>query len=202
MAAGRISADRADVIAAWTASLSDADAARADEILAAAAPGLRWDQLYRKAAALELRLNPEGAKARKEHMKASRRRVEVRREDSGNARLAGRELDTVDVLGCKAYIDAPRSRRPAGPGRGGLRERGIPGPRRPRTGRPFAHDDKHARRFLVLRRVITWPARAFTPTPAHAPTPTPAHAPKKMLLIGLPAGTPREALTEAANQGV
>ena len=39
MAAGAISGDRADVIAAWTASLSDADAARADEILAAAAPG-------------------------------------------------------------------------------------------------------------------------------------------------------------------
>ena len=106
MAAGAISGDRADAIAGWTASLTDADAARADEILAAAAPGLRWDQLARRAAALELKLNPVGVKARKEHAKATRQRVEVRREDSGNASLAGRELDTLDALASKAYIDA------------------------------------------------------------------------------------------------
>jgi Domain of unknown function (DUF222) len=106
MAAGVISSDRADTIAAWTMSLSDADAARADEILAAAAPALRLDQLSRKAAALEMKLNPEGVKARKEHAKAMRQRVEVRREDTGNASIAGRELDTVTVLGCKSYIDA------------------------------------------------------------------------------------------------
>jgi hypothetical protein len=106
MAAGVISADRAGAIAAWTASLTDADAARADEILAAAAPALRCDQLSRKAAALELKLNPDGVKARKEHMRQTRQRVEVRREDSGNASLAGRELDTLDALASKAYIDA------------------------------------------------------------------------------------------------
>jgi len=105
MAAGAISGDRADLVAAWTASLSDADAARADEILAAAAPGLRYDQLSRKAAALEMKLNPEGVKARKDHARQTRQRVEVRREDTGNASIAGRELDTVDVLGCKSYID-------------------------------------------------------------------------------------------------
>jgi Domain of unknown function (DUF222) len=105
MAAGALSGDRADLVAVWTASLSDADAARADEILAAAAPGLRYDQLSRKAAALELKLNPEGVKARKERAKQTRQRVEVRREDTGNASIAGRELDTVDVLGCKSYID-------------------------------------------------------------------------------------------------
>jgi Domain of unknown function (DUF222) len=106
MAAGRIDADRAATIAAWTASLTDADAAQADEILAAAAPRLRWDQLARKAAALELKLNPDGVKARKEHAKATRQRVEVRREDSGNSCLAGRELDATDALASKAYIDA------------------------------------------------------------------------------------------------
>jgi hypothetical protein len=106
MAAGTISADRADTIAAWTMSLSDADAARADEILAAAAPGLRRDQLARKAAALEMKLNPDGVKARKEHAKLTRQRVELRREDSGNASIAGRELDTVTALACKSYIDA------------------------------------------------------------------------------------------------
>jgi hypothetical protein len=121
MAAGVISGPRADTIAAWTMSLSDADAARADEILAAAAPALRLDQLSRKAAALELKLNPEGVKARKEHAKRTRQRVEVRREDSGNASIAGRELDAVDVLGCKSYIDALAVRiRNYGHAEGGL----------------------------------------------------------------------------------
>ena len=106
MAGGLISADRADVIAGATASLSDADAAYADEILAPIAPGLRVDQLARKAAALEMKLNPDGVKARKEHARQTRQRVEVRREDSGNASIAGRELDTTDALASKAYIDA------------------------------------------------------------------------------------------------
>jgi len=106
MAAGLIDGWRAGIITDWTASLTDADAAYADEILAAVAPSLRPDQLARKAAALELKLNPEGVKARREHAKATRQRVEVRREDSGNACLAGRELDTIDALASKAYIDA------------------------------------------------------------------------------------------------
>jgi hypothetical protein len=106
MGAGLISADRADVIAGRTASLSDADAAFADEVLAEVAPSLRVDQLARKAAALEMKLNPEGVKARKEHARQTRQRVEVRREDSGNACLAGRELDTATALASKAYIDA------------------------------------------------------------------------------------------------
>jgi Domain of unknown function (DUF222) len=106
MAAGVISADRADTIAAATVFLSDEDAARADEILAAAAPGLRVDQLGRKAAALEMKLDPEAARIRREHAKNTRQRVEVRRELSGNASLSGRELNTADALAAKAYIDA------------------------------------------------------------------------------------------------
>jgi hypothetical protein len=106
MAAGVISAGRADTIAAATGFLSDEDAASADEILAAAAPGLRVDQLGRKAAALEMKLDPEAARTRKEHAKNTRQRVEVRRELSGNASVAGRELDTAVALACKAYIDA------------------------------------------------------------------------------------------------
>ena len=106
MANGTITAARADTIAAATGFLSDEDAARADEILAAAAPGLRVDQLGRKAAALEMKLDPEAVRIRKEHAKSTRQRVEVRRELSGNASIAGRELDTATALACKAHIDA------------------------------------------------------------------------------------------------
>ena len=106
MADGTISADRADTIAAATGFLSDEDAAKADEILAAAAPGLRVDQLGRKAAALEMKLDPEAVRIRKEHAKNTRQRVEVRRELSGNASLSGRELDTAQALASKGHIEA------------------------------------------------------------------------------------------------
>jgi hypothetical protein len=69
-------------------------------------PGLRRDQLARKPAALEMKLNPDGVKARKEHARATRQRVELRREDTGNASIAGRELDPVTAIACNSYINA------------------------------------------------------------------------------------------------
>ena len=118
MAAGLVDADRAGWIAYYTSSLNPADTAHADEVLAEAAPDLRTEQLSRKAAALEMKLNPDGVQARREHARRDGQRVEARREASGNARLAGRELDTADVLASKAYLDAMAAR---------LRESGILG---------------------------------------------------------------------------
>jgi hypothetical protein len=118
MAAGLVDAERAAWIAFYTRSLSPADTARADEVLAGDAPDLRADQLARRAAALEMKLNPEAVQARRERAKRDGQRVEARREASGNASLAGRELDTADVLASKAYLDAVAAR---------LRERGVPG---------------------------------------------------------------------------
>jgi hypothetical protein len=106
MAAGLIDLARACTIASRTRAMTDPDAAYADEVLAAAAPGLRPDQLARKAAALELKLAPEAVKARKELARQLGQRVEARREESGNASLSGRELDTADVIASKAYVDA------------------------------------------------------------------------------------------------
>jgi hypothetical protein len=105
MADGSIDLTRAMTIASRTCCLTDADAAYADEVLAAAAPGKRPDQLADKAARLEMKLAPAAVAARK---KLARRdqRVEVRREASGNASLSGRELDTTDVMAAKAHIDA------------------------------------------------------------------------------------------------
>src|SRR5579863_190255 len=118
MAAGLVDAGRAGWIALYTRSLSPADVARADEVLAQDAPDLRAEQVARKAAALEMKLNPEAVAARKEHAKRSEQRVEARREASGNASLAGRELDTADVLASKAYLDGIAVL---------LREGGLPG---------------------------------------------------------------------------
>jgi hypothetical protein len=118
MAAGLVDEARAGVIALHTRCLSAADAALADGILAALAPALRLDQLSRKAAALEMKLAPEAVRARREHARRTRQRVEVRREDSGNASVAAREMDTADALAAKAHIHATALR---------LRRAGMPG---------------------------------------------------------------------------
>jgi hypothetical protein len=106
MAAGQIDAERAGWIALYTRSLSEADAAHADQVLAAAAPQRRAEQLARRAAALEMKLNPEAVTARKEQARRDRGRVETRRERSGNASLSGRELTAAAAMASKAHIDA------------------------------------------------------------------------------------------------
>jgi hypothetical protein len=105
MEAGAIDLPRACTIAFHTRGMTDENAAYADEVLAAAAPEKRHDQLARKAAALELKLAPDAVAARKTIAKQDQR-VEARREESGNASLSGRELDTADVIASKAHIDA------------------------------------------------------------------------------------------------
>jgi hypothetical protein len=118
MAAGLIDESRAGVIALYTRSLAPADTALADGILAALAPTVRLDQLARKAAALEMKLAPEAVRARREHARRTRQRVEVRREESGNASVAAREMETADALASKAHIHtvALRLRRAGTPG--------------------------------------------------------------------------------------
>jgi hypothetical protein len=106
MADGTIDLGKAMTIASRTRVLTDAGAACADEVLAAVAPGLRPDQLARKAAALELKLAPDAVRARKELARQLGQRVEAHREESGNASLAGRELDTADVIASEAHINA------------------------------------------------------------------------------------------------
>jgi hypothetical protein len=117
MAAGVIDRDRARVISNATLHLPDELAAEADKVLAAAAPELRLADLQQKAARLEARLDPEGVQRRKDEARRDRR-VELRREDSGAASLAGRELDPADALAGKASIDAEAVR---------LRNAGLPG---------------------------------------------------------------------------
>jgi Domain of unknown function (DUF222) len=118
LAAGTIDRDRAAVIWHYTRFLTDADAAEADKILAAAAPGLRTDLLARRAARLEMKLDPEGTKRRKDEARKHDQRVEARREASGNASFAGRELSVEDVMAAKAQNDADAA---------ALRAAGMPG---------------------------------------------------------------------------
>jgi Domain of unknown function (DUF222) len=118
LAAGVIDRDRAAVIWHYTRFLSDADAAEADRILAAAAPAVRTDLLARRAARLEMKLDPEGTRRRKDEARNRDQRVEARREASGNASFAGRELAVEDVMAAKAQNDADAA---------ALRAAGMPG---------------------------------------------------------------------------
>ena len=148
IAAGTVDLARACTIAFHTRAMTDADAAPADEVLAAAAPGQRLDQLARKAAALELKLAPEAVAARKTLAPAGpagrgapgavRRRLPVR-PGAGHR----------DVIASKAYIDdialsPPRLR----PRRGHPRPTARPGPHRPNPGpqppRPHQATGRHA----------------------------------------------------------
>jgi Domain of unknown function (DUF222) len=181
MAAGQIDEARAGWIALYTRSLTITDAARADEILAAAAPDLTAEQLARKAAALEKKLNPEGVRARREHAKRNEQRVEARRELSGNGSLSGREMDTADAMASKAYIDAVAGR---------LRAGGLAGP----LGalRVLAMADLTQGRNPLDRLASGEGTRATraenTPAVSQPPAPAPAPVPALINLI-VPAGT-------------
>jgi Domain of unknown function (DUF222) len=118
LAAGLIDGYRARIIWRHTRVLTGADAARADRVLAEAAPQLRYDQLARRAIALAMKLDPEAMKRGKDNARRDGQRVEARREDSGNACLNGRELPVEDVLASKAHIDAMAA---------ALRNGGLPG---------------------------------------------------------------------------
>ena len=106
LGAGLIDEYRARLIWRPTRHLSDADAACADEVLSAVAPGLRYDQLAGKATAVAMKLDPEAFQRGKEKARQDRQRVTAGREESGNAFLAGRELAIEDALASKAHIDA------------------------------------------------------------------------------------------------
>jgi hypothetical protein len=106
LGAGAVDAAQACSIWFYTRFLSDADAAHADAVLAAAAPRVRADTLARKAAALEMELDPEAARARKEHARKESRRVEARREPSGNMSYGGRELAVEEAVAASTAIEA------------------------------------------------------------------------------------------------
>lgn len=114
---GGISEHKAAIIHRRASHLSAPDAAAADSILAEAAPGIRPESLDRKAYRLARKLDPQCAKRVKDDAEAHRR-VDARQEASGNASLAGRELDPAEVLALMSDIKAEAIR---------LREAGMNG---------------------------------------------------------------------------
>jgi hypothetical protein len=117
LAAGAIHPVHAKIIEDVTRVLSDADAARADEILSEAAQSKTFGELRAAAHRLVLKLDPDAARRRKE---AARQDAHVRRfrEQSGNAGMIARELPPDEVLASWQHVDQ-RARD--------LRAAGMPG---------------------------------------------------------------------------
>jgi len=115
--AGRVSEFQIKIITDATVALTDADAAEADRLLAAAAAGLTPGQLRAMCARVVMMIDPAAAVRRRERA-ARDARIERFQEFSGNAALCGRELPTQAVLAASQHIDACAR---------ALRKAGIPG---------------------------------------------------------------------------
>ena len=104
LAAGQIHPVHLRIIEEETSVLSDTDAARADQVLAGAAPGMTFGEVRHAAHQLVLKLDPEAAKKRKE---AARGEAHVRRfrEASGNAGMVARELPPDEVLASWQHVE-------------------------------------------------------------------------------------------------
>ena len=104
LAAGQIHPVHLRIIEEATRFLSDADAAKADAQLAAAAPGMTFGELRYAARKLVLKLDPDIDRKRKE---AARREAHVRRfqEESGNGGMVARELPSDEVLASWQHVE-------------------------------------------------------------------------------------------------
>jgi hypothetical protein len=111
---GLISEFQLKIITESTQGLSDADAAEADALLAAAAPGLTPGQLRAMCTKTVMMIDPQAARRRKERA-AKDARITRFQEYSGNGALCGRELPAAETLASSQHIDAcARALRTAG----------------------------------------------------------------------------------------
>ncbi|HJZ26111.1 MAG TPA: DUF222 domain-containing protein, partial [Streptosporangiaceae bacterium] len=104
LAAGQIHPVHLRIIEEATRFLTGADAAKADAVLAGAAPGMTFGELRYAARKLVLKLDPGTARKRKE---AAKREAYVRRfrEESGNAGMVARELPSDEVLASWQHVE-------------------------------------------------------------------------------------------------
>jgi len=114
---GRISEFQLKIITDATQGLTDADAAEADRLLAAAAPGLTPGKLRAMCTRVVLMIDPAAAQRRKERAARDARVVRFQ-EYSGTAALCGRDLPPEEVLASSQHIDATARE---------LRAAGLPG---------------------------------------------------------------------------
>ena len=107
---GLITKEQVRHIHRFTSCLDDEKAAKADAILAEAAPGLSDNAVAYRARKVCYGLDPELFDRMREDAARRHQRVEVVQEDSGNASVSVREMTVADAAAIKAGIDTEAAR--------------------------------------------------------------------------------------------
>ena len=106
LAAGKLTTSKAQAVDEALQQLSGQDAAAAETMILPDLPGKTYGQVVKLAVQAAVTVDPESATRRREDAERNRSRVEMFREASGAAALAGRELPTDQALAAHASVSA------------------------------------------------------------------------------------------------
>ncbi len=106
LAAGELTFPKARAVADALASLSEADAARAEALIAGELPGKTHTQAEKLAVQAAVTVDPASAARRREEAERNRARVALRRDPSGAVNLSGYDLPTDESLAAYASVCA------------------------------------------------------------------------------------------------
>ncbi len=104
LAAGKLTAAKAKAVGEALQQLPDEDAAAAEALILPELPGKTYGQVVKLAVHAAVTVDPDSAARRREDAERNRSRVEMFREQSGAASLAGRELPTDQALAANANV--------------------------------------------------------------------------------------------------
>ena len=106
LAAGALTTSKAQAVDEALQQLSSQDAAAAEALILPDLPGKTYGQVARLAARAAVTVDPDSAARRRQDAERNKSRVEMFREQSGAAGLAGRELPTDQALAARASVCA------------------------------------------------------------------------------------------------
>jgi uncharacterized protein DUF222 len=106
LAAGALTTSKAQAVNEALRLLSGQDAAAAEAMILPELPGKTYGQAVKLAARAAITVDPESATRRRQDAERNRSRVEMSREESGAAALAGRDRPTGQTLAAHARVGA------------------------------------------------------------------------------------------------
>jgi hypothetical protein len=106
LAAGVLTTSKATAVNDALRQLSSEDAAAAEAMILAELPGKTYGQAVKLAARAAVTVDPDSATRRRQDAERNRSRVEMFREESGAAALAGRDMPTDQTLAAQASVCA------------------------------------------------------------------------------------------------
>ena len=106
LAAGALTTSKAQAVSEALQLLSAEDAAAAEAMILPDLPGKTYGQAVKLAVQAAITVDPESATRRRQDAERTKSRVEMFREESGAAALAGREMPTDQTLAARASVCA------------------------------------------------------------------------------------------------